>query len=89
MTDQIKKQYIAYVQYWSKHHQVESSYCETLMVDYCLEEKPLENYLEFVLKDKFRFKNYVTYRNGWDIKFKDFLKSLITSISICPLHIVQ
>lgn len=48
-TQQVKKQYDGYVQYWSERHQCFNvSDCGTLFVDHCPAEKLLEHFLEFI-----------------------------------------
>ena len=101
-TQQVKKQYDGYVQYWSKHHNcIKMVYCGTIMVDHCPAEKLLEHFLEFTEKINLDLK--LILHIGMDgpsvnLKFEDLLKSsphikslgtTILSIGTCPLHIVH
>ena len=80
MTQQVKKQYDGYIQYWPKHHNcIKMVYCRTIMVDHCPAEKILEHFLEFTGKINLDLKLMLHIGMGEpsvNLKFEDLLKSL-------------
>ena len=101
-TQQVKKQYYGYVQYWSKcYNCIKMVYCGTIMVDICPSKKLLEYFLEFVNSVRLELK--LMLQNGMNgpsvnLKFEDLLKSspqmkcldtTILSIGTFPLHVVH
>lgn len=101
-SQQVKKQYDGYTQYWSDEHQcIKVSYNGTLMVDHCPAEKLLEHFLEFIKKTDLDLR--LMLHTGMDgpnvnLKFEELLKSSeafeqlntsILSIGTCPLHITH
>ena len=101
-TQQVKKQYNRYVQYWSKHHNcIKMVYCGAVMVGHCAAEKLWNIFLN--LQKKINVDLKLMLHIGMDgpslnMKFKDLLRSLphikslgttILSIGTSSLHIVH
>ena len=101
-TQQAKKQYDGYTQYWSEKHQcIKISYHGTLMVDHCPAEKLLEHFFEFVRKANLDL--HLMLHTGMDgpnvnLKFEELLRlsesfkhlnTSILSIGTCPLLITH
>ena len=101
-TQQVKKQYDGYTQYWSEEHQcIKIAYNGTLMVDHCPAEKLLEHFLNFIEKSNLDLRFLL--HTGMDgpnvnLKFEELLKSsdifkklnkCILDIGTCPLHITH
>ena len=101
-TQQLKKQYDMYVQYWSIDQIcIKMLYCGTIMVEHWPSEKPLEHFLEFVNKVSLDMKVMIHIgMNGprVNLKFEGFLKSspqmksldtTILQFGLNPLHVVH
>ena len=79
MTQQAKKQYNGYTQYWSEKHQcIKISHHYTLMVDHCPAEKLLEHFFEFFRKANLDL--HFMLHTGMDgpnvhLKFEELLQS--------------